>query len=46
MHLVDLMRLLKADGDLWVGSLFTSLNLEVKLDLRNSMQFSICGMEA
>lgn len=46
MHLVDLIRPLKAGGDLWVGSLFTCLNVEVKLAFRNSMQFSTCGMEA
>lgn len=46
MHLVDVIRPLKAGGDLWVGSLFTCLNPEVKLAFRNSMQFSTPGMEA
>lgn len=46
MQLVGLIRPLRAGGDLWVGSLFTCLNLEVKLAFRTSMQFSTCGMEA
>lgn len=46
MYLADLMWSLKTDGDLWMGFLFTRLNLGVKLTFRNSVQLLTCSMEA